>query len=62
MPPNAKAPPLAVTMGDPAGIGPEVILKAAAALAERRGAPRLAVIGWKRRRAGSIRFPRRADG
>jgi 4-hydroxythreonine-4-phosphate dehydrogenase len=32
-------------MGDPAGIGPEVILKAAGALAARRGAPALLVIG-----------------
>jgi 4-hydroxythreonine-4-phosphate dehydrogenase len=32
-------------MGDPAGIGPEVILKAAAAMAKRRGAPALIVIG-----------------
>jgi 4-hydroxythreonine-4-phosphate dehydrogenase len=65
MPPNAKAPPLAVTMGDPAGIGPEVILKAAAALAERRGAPRLAVIGdfgvmeAAARRLDSVPAPRR---
>ena len=32
-------------MGDPAGVGPEVILKAAAAMAARRGAPALVVIG-----------------
>jgi len=32
-------------MGDPAGIGPEVILKAAAATADRRDAPALVVIG-----------------
>ena len=32
-------------MGDPAGIGPEVILKAAAALAPRRERPALVVIG-----------------
>jgi 4-hydroxythreonine-4-phosphate dehydrogenase len=32
-------------MGDPAGIGPEVILKAAAALAGRRGAPSIIVVG-----------------
>ena len=32
-------------MGDPAGVGPEVILKAAAAIALRRGAPALVVIG-----------------
>lgn len=38
--------PLAISMGDPAGIGPEVILKAAAAVAVRgAGSPRLAVIG-----------------
>ncbi len=32
-------------MGDPAGIGAEVILKAATALRSRRGAPRLLVVG-----------------
>jgi 4-hydroxythreonine-4-phosphate dehydrogenase len=32
-------------MGDPAGIGPEVILRAAAAVAGRRGNPALVVIG-----------------
>jgi len=41
-----KMPPLlAVSMGDPAGVGPEVILKAAAALARRRGAPSIVVVG-----------------
>jgi len=41
-----KPPPrLAISMGDPAGVGPEVILKAAAALASRRGAPSIAVVG-----------------
>jgi 4-hydroxythreonine-4-phosphate dehydrogenase len=41
-----KGPPLiAVTMGDPAGIGAEVIVKAAGALGERRGAPSMVVIG-----------------
>jgi 4-hydroxythreonine-4-phosphate dehydrogenase len=39
------APLLAVSMGDPAGVGPEVILKAAAALAKRRGAPSIVVVG-----------------
>src|SRR6266403_5855177 len=39
------APRLAISMGDPAGIGPEVILKAAAALAGRRAAPSIIVIG-----------------
>lgn len=38
-------PLLAVSMGDPAGIGPEVILKSAARLARHRGAPALVVIG-----------------
>lgn len=36
---------IAISMGDPAGIGPEIVLKAAAAMAHRRGAPSLAVIG-----------------
>ncbi len=41
-----KTPPLlAISMGDPAGVGPEVILKAAAALARRRSAPSIAVVG-----------------
>jgi len=44
--PRRKTPPLlAISMGDPAGVGPEVILKAAAALARRSGAPSIAVIG-----------------
>jgi 4-hydroxythreonine-4-phosphate dehydrogenase len=42
---RTKPPLIAVSMGDPAGIGPEVILKAAAAMARGRGAPQLAVIG-----------------
>ena len=45
MPPLKKIRLIAISMGDPAGIGPEVILKAAAQLARRRGAPMLAVIG-----------------
>jgi 4-hydroxythreonine-4-phosphate dehydrogenase len=41
-----KTPPLlAISMGDPAGVGPEVILKAAAALASRRSAPSIVVVG-----------------
>ncbi len=36
---------LAVSMGDPAGIGPEIILKAAAAMARRPGAPPMVVVG-----------------
>ena len=41
-----KAPPLlAISMGDPAGVGPEVILKAAVALANRRAAPSIVVVG-----------------
>ncbi len=36
---------IAVSMGDPAGIGPEVILKAAGILSHRRNAPALVVIG-----------------
>jgi 4-hydroxythreonine-4-phosphate dehydrogenase len=44
--PRRKTPGLlAISMGDPAGVGPEVILKAAAALAGRRGAPSIAVAG-----------------
>lgn len=46
MPSKRGAPALlAVSMGDPAGVGPEVILKAAAAIATRRGAPALVVVG-----------------
>src|ERR1700731_4208026 len=45
-PPRRKTPPLlAISMGDPAGVGPEVILKAAATLARRRGAPSIVVVG-----------------
>ncbi len=53
-----KTPPLlAVSMGDPAGVGPEVILKAAAALANRRGAPSLAVVGdWSAMGAAAARL------
>jgi len=53
-----KAPPrLAISMGDPAGIGPEVILKAAAALAGRRAAPSIIVIGdLAAMRAAAARF------
>ncbi len=41
-----KTPPIvAISMGDPAGVGREVILKAAAALASRRGAPSIVVVG-----------------
>ena len=42
-------PRLAVTMGDPAGVGPEIIVKACQALAPRvgRGELRLLVIGHR---------------
>ena len=36
---------IVITMGDPAGIGPEVILKSAAELEKRRHAPSIVVIG-----------------
>lgn len=36
---------LAISMGDPAGIGPEITLKAAAEISRRRNAPALVVIG-----------------
>jgi 4-hydroxythreonine-4-phosphate dehydrogenase len=39
------APLIALSIGDPAGIGPEVVLKAAAAILRRDGAPALAAIG-----------------
>src|SRR5260221_6712281 len=39
------APTIAITMGDPAGIGPEVILKTAATIGRRRGAPSMIAIG-----------------
>lgn len=54
---NASA-PIAVSMGDPAGIGPEVILKAAAALDRARRRPPLVVLGDLRvmeRAARSVR-------
>lgn len=40
-----KSPLIALSMGDPAGIGAEVILKTAGALASRRKPPSLVVIG-----------------
>ena len=40
-----STPLLAISMGDPAGVGPEVILKAAAGLAGRRGAASIVVVG-----------------
>jgi 4-hydroxythreonine-4-phosphate dehydrogenase len=43
--PAKKIPLVALSMGDPAGIGAEVILKAASALAGRRKPPALVVIG-----------------
>src|SRR5258708_24816470 len=56
MPSKPSAPTLlAVSMGDAAGIGPEVILKAAAAMASRRGAPALVVVGD----AGAMRIAAR---
>src|SRR5437879_6103344 len=42
---SRKTPLLVVSMGDPAGIGPEVILKAAAALTTKPDAPATVVIG-----------------
>ncbi len=43
--PAKKTPVIALSMGDPAGIGAEVILKAAATLARGRKPPALVVIG-----------------
>lgn len=42
---RSKAPLVALSMGDPAGIGREIILKAAAALARKRNGPALVVLG-----------------
>ena len=42
---RSKAPLVALSMGDPAGVGREIILKAAAALACKRESPRLVVLG-----------------
>ena len=42
---TSKAPLIAVTMGDPAGIGPEVVLKAASAIAQRPNPPAVVVLG-----------------
>src|SRR5438105_3232895 len=59
MPSRRSAPALlAVSMGDPAGVGPEVILKAAAAMASRRGSPAIVVagdLGAMREAAGRLR-------
>jgi 4-phospho-D-threonate 3-dehydrogenase / 4-phospho-D-erythronate 3-dehydrogenase len=40
-----KTPLLAISMGDPAGIGPEVVIKAIQSVAGRSGAPAFVVIG-----------------
>ncbi len=40
-----RAPPVAITMGDACGIGPEIVLKACAALAAAPGEPSLVVYG-----------------
>jgi 4-hydroxythreonine-4-phosphate dehydrogenase len=41
-----KVPPvLAISMGDPAGIGPEVVVKSAASIGNQSGAPSLVVVG-----------------
>src|SRR6266436_321552 len=46
MPARKKSTPIiAISMGDPAGIGPEVILKATAEIGRRRGAPAIIVVG-----------------
>jgi 4-hydroxythreonine-4-phosphate dehydrogenase len=58
---NAAA-PIAVSMGDPAGIGPEVILKAAAALARARSRPPIVVIGDLRVMAQAARCARGLPG
>ncbi len=43
---RTSAPPLiAISMGDPAGVGPEVVLKAVASIARARHPPRVVVIG-----------------
>jgi 4-hydroxythreonine-4-phosphate dehydrogenase len=42
---STNAPLIAVSMGDPAGIGPEVVLKAAAAIAQRPNPPTIVVLG-----------------
>jgi 4-hydroxythreonine-4-phosphate dehydrogenase len=45
MSPSGSTPLIAVSMGDPAGIGPEIILKAAAAVARQPNPPALVVLG-----------------
>src|ERR1700687_1500817 len=56
MPSRLRAPALpAVSMGDPARLGLEGILRAAAAIASRRGAPALVVVGD----AGAMRIAAR---
>ncbi|MGD0075605.1 MAG: 4-hydroxythreonine-4-phosphate dehydrogenase PdxA [Candidatus Binataceae bacterium] len=42
---RGKLLPLAISMGDPAGVGPEVILKAASRLARKRPVPAMVVVG-----------------
>jgi 4-hydroxythreonine-4-phosphate dehydrogenase len=45
MPRKRKTPLLAISMGDPAGVGPEVVIKSLASVAQRTGAPDFVVIG-----------------
>ncbi len=45
MPRKRKTPLLAISMGDPAGIGPEVVLKAVGAIARRDDAPNFVILG-----------------
>ena len=57
--------PLAISMGDPAGIGPEIVIKALAALAERGdAAPRCTVFGdaaWLHAQAARLGLPAPAE-
>ncbi|HXW84072.1 MAG TPA: 4-hydroxythreonine-4-phosphate dehydrogenase PdxA, partial [Candidatus Binataceae bacterium] len=57
MPSRRPRPRIAISMGDPAGVGPEVIVKAAGALMRSRRGPQLIVLGdlaTKRAAAGRI--------
>jgi len=45
MPRKRKTPLLAISMGDPSGIGPEVVLKSVASFAQRGDGPEFVIIG-----------------
>ncbi|MCM8811992.1 MAG: 4-hydroxythreonine-4-phosphate dehydrogenase PdxA [Candidatus Omnitrophica bacterium] len=54
--PSRRFPRLLITMGDPAGIGPEVLLKSLPRIPARFPVTVIGDIGWLRKTAGRLRF------